>query len=106
MPAAAAGRKRRARFVEFRSKPVLTRNGRCRISRRCYECRCCGTAITPFKEALGVTGQERTLAVHEAITTVGCGLPFIPAKSALKDLTGLDESDRTSREVTELAKIP
>lgn len=103
-PRLRSGKKRgRTRFVEVRTKTVLTRNGTYDIPRPCYECRYCGTPVVPFDDLLGVAGRERTVGVDRAITTVACEMPFLPAKRVIEELTGIDVSDQTVREVAEAA---
>lgn len=97
-----SGKKRgRTRWVEVRTKTVLTRNGNYEIPRNCFECRYCGTPVVPFDELLGVVNRTRTVAVDQAIVALGSEMPFVPARDVLEDLTGISVSDRTVQEVTE-----
>ncbi len=91
------------RQVQDRTKPVLTRNGTYQISRTCYECRECGTAVVPFDEKLGIDNRTRTMAVDQAIVLLGSEMPFMPARDVLEELTGISVSDKTVEAVTEAA---
>lgn len=48
-----------------------------------------------FDETLGVAGRVRTVAARKAIALLGAEMPFMLARNVLKELTGIDMSDKT-----------
>jgi hypothetical protein len=93
-----------ARFVEYRSKNIISLVGAMRLSRPYYHCQCCGQGHLPWDELLRLSPQRLTPAAEEVSTLAGIQESFgKAAQRTLRKLAGIYVSESTVERTTETA---
>jgi hypothetical protein len=93
-----------ARFVEYRSKNVVSLVGEMRLSRPYYHCKHCGQGHLPWDELLRLSPQRLTPGAEEVSTLAGIQESFgKAAERTLLKMTGLRLSESTVERTTEAA---
>ena len=80
---------RRAKFVGYRSRWVVTRAGPVQVTRAYYHCRHCGQSQAPWDRREGLSSRQWTPAVKELIAQFAGRLPYAEAVELLELSTGL-----------------
>lgn len=89
------------RFMGYRTRTMMTLLGPLRYERAYYRCSACKTGHHIGDDAIGLDEHSCSLPAQEAISLVGCELPFEGARNLLTRLTGLDVSNSHVRRVAE-----
>jgi hypothetical protein len=79
-----------ARYLELRSKKVLTAVGQVQVSRPYYLCPHCGTGQFPADVELDIEHTEFSPGVRRMMATVGQEAPFKRGQQQMKDLADLE----------------
>jgi len=78
-----------AKRLGKRPKGVHLTLGEVKIERACYWCRGCSKTWAPLDRQLGIDRSGRSPRLVEAMTLLGCELPFRPAAERLAQLCGV-----------------
>jgi hypothetical protein len=93
-----------ARFVEYRSKNVVSLVGEMRLSRPYYHCKHCGQGHLPWDELLRLSPQRLTAAAEEVATLAGVQESFgKAAERTLRKMAGIHLCESTVERTTEAA---
>ena len=91
-----------ARFVEYRSKNIVSLIGELRLSRGYYHCRHCGHGAFPWDQTLRLTEHRLTPGAQEVVCLAGIQESFgKAAERTLLKLAGLRLSESTVERTTE-----
>ena len=79
-----------ARYLQLRSKTILTVVGNLKVSRPYYLCPKCHCGQFPVDAELDIAGTEFSPGVRRMQATVGQHAPFDQGRKQMKDLAGLE----------------
>ena len=89
-----------ARYVEHRTRTILTVCGPAELTRAYYHCSSCGTGHSPADDALALDGRYSPGA-QPLVALAGVLEPFRRAEQLLEQLAGLRVSKEACRVFTE-----
>jgi len=93
-----------ARFVEYRTKAVVSLIGDVRLSRAYYHCRHCHQGHVPWDQTLRLSSQRLTPGAEEVTTLAGIQESFgKAARRTLPKLAGLRLCESTVQRTTQAA---
>jgi hypothetical protein len=90
-----------ARYVDVRSRQLVTRNGVQSLWRAYYHCRACGKGFCPRDALWQVQGQTLSVGVRALLARFASFLPFAPAARELEATCGIRVSANTVRRHSE-----
>ena len=90
-----------ARYLELRSKPVLTVVGDVKVSRPYYLCPHCGTGQFPVDVELDIANTGCSPGVRRMKAVAGQDAPFDQGRQQMKDLAGLDVTTKSVERTAE-----
>lgn len=90
-----------ARYLELRSKPVLTMLGPARITRPYYLCPQCHQGQCPADVELDVKDTETSPGVRRMLALVGQESPFDSGREQMKVLAGVDVTTKAVERTSE-----
>jgi hypothetical protein len=90
-----------ARYLDLRSKPVLTAVGEARVLRPYYLCSHCSTGQFPADVELDIEKTECSPGVRRMKAAVGHEAPFDHGRQLMKDLAGLDVTTKSVERTAE-----
>jgi hypothetical protein len=90
-----------ARYLELRSKPVLTAVGQVKVSRPYYLCSHCGKGQFPADVELDIEKTESSPGVRRMKAGVGHEAPFDHGRRLMKDLAGIDVTTKSVERAAE-----
>lgn len=79
-----------ARFIDYRSKTVVTVLGQVRLRRGYYHCTECGTGLVPKDDQLGVAGGSTSPGLAAMLARAGSAVTFGKGRELLADLAGVE----------------
>jgi len=85
----------RQKFVDHRSKRILTTTGSVQLKRAYYHCRVCGASCCPHDEQAGLDEGGFSVALVQQATLLGVHVPFALAQQMLVSLIGQRVPGRT-----------
>jgi hypothetical protein len=80
---------RRARFVSYRPRWIVTRAGSARVARAYYHCKHCGSGQAPWDRRQGLSSRQWTAGVKSLVANFAGRLPYAEAVELLELSTGL-----------------
>ena len=84
-----------ARYLQLRSKTILTVVGNVKVSRPYYLCSKCHCGQFPVDAELDIAGTEFSPGVRRMQATVGQHAPFDQGRKQMKDLAGLEVTTKS-----------
>ena len=88
-----------ARFVNYRTRKVVSLHGEANVSRAYYHCSQCHTSQTPWDEKQGLNRRIYTPRTKAHIANVMALLPYRMGCKMLENLTGFTLQESTAEEI-------